>query len=92
MKNLNYSIIITILLFLFFEILILANLLFDFNILKVMKLPIYEFLIYRFPRPLITSTYLFAFIFFIKRFDSQKKLKVNTNKSFLHFWNFIFFF
>jgi len=75
-KNLNYSIIITILLFLFFEILILANLLFDLNILKVLKLPIYEFLIYRFPRPLITSTYLFAFIFFLIRFDSEKNNKV----------------
>ena len=75
-KNLNYSLIITILLFLFFEILILANLLFDLNILKVLKLPIYEFLSYRFPRPLITSTYLFAFIFFLIRFDSEKNTKV----------------
>ena len=75
-KNLNYSIIITILLFLFFEILILANLLFDQNILKALKLPIYEFLIYRFPRPLITSTYLFAFIFFLIKFDSEKHTKV----------------
>ena len=75
-KNLNYSLIITILLFLFFEILILANLLFDLNILKVLKLPFYEFLSYRFPRPLITSTYLFAFIFFLIRFDSEKNTKI----------------
>lgn len=76
-KNLNYSITITILLFLVLEILILANLLLDFNILKVLKLPIYEFLIYRFPRPLITSIYLFTFIFFLIKFDSEKNTKVS---------------
>ena len=75
-KNLNYSIITTILLFLFFEILIFANLLLDLNILKVLKLPIYEFLIYRFPRPLITSTYLFAFMFFLIKFDLEKSAKI----------------
>ena len=82
-KNLNYSVIITILLFLFFEILILANLLFDLNVLKVLKLPIYEFLSYRFPRPLITSTYLFAFIFFLIRFDSEKNTKVRLKYPFI---------
>ncbi len=76
-ENLNCSIIITILLFLFLEILILSNLLLDLNILKVVKLPIYEFLSYRFPRPLITSTYLFAFIFFLIKFDLEKTNKVN---------------
>ena len=64
-------------LFLFLEILILSNLLLDLNILKVVKLPIYEFLSYRFPRPLITSTYLFAFIFFLIKFDLEKTNKVN---------------
>ncbi len=80
-KNYDQSIIITFLLFLFLEFLILASLTIDVNFIKVVKLPIYEFLIYRFPRPLITSTYLFAFIYFLISFDLEKNNKVTLKYS-----------
>ena len=89
-ENLNYSIIITTSLFLLLEFLIFANTLFDINFLKVIQLPIYEFLIYRFPRPLVTSTYLFAFIFFLLKFNSQKNIKLTYKYSFI-FGGLLFF-
>ena len=82
-KDLNNSIIITILLFLSLEFLIFGDLLLDINFLKVVKLPIYEFLSYRFPRPLVTSTYLFAFIYFLLKFNSEKNTKVKLKYSFI---------
>lgn len=80
-ENLNHSIITTTLLFLLLEFLILVNALFDINFLSVVQLPIYEFLIYRFPRPLVTSTYLFAFIFFLLKFNSQQNTKLTYSYS-----------
>ena len=74
-KSNDEALLITILLFLFLELLIFLNFNFNFIILKVIKLPIYEFISYRFPRPLVTSTYLFFILFFI-----QKINELNFNK------------
>ncbi len=80
-KSYDQSIIITSLLFIFLEFLILASLTTDTNLIRVIKLPIYEFLIYRFPRPLITSAYLFAFLYFLIKFDLEKNNKVTLKYS-----------
>ena len=56
------------------EFLEFINYFFDLNIFSVLKLPIYEFISNRFPRPLITSTYFFLIIYSL--------LKINKYRNF----------
>tara|TARA_B100000579_G_C22825438_1_gene852847 strand:+ start:257 stop:2107 length:1851 start_codon:yes stop_codon:yes gene_type:complete len=76
-KKIDEALLITVLLFLFLEFLTFLNFNLNFNILRVLKLPIYEFISYRFPRPLVTSTYLFFVLFFIQKINDLNFNKIN---------------
>ncbi len=75
-ENVNYAFVITVLLFLFLESLIFLNYQFEFKILNVIQYPIFEFLSLRYPRPLVTSLYLFFTIYLIQDINKSFRFKL----------------
>lgn len=78
-ENADYALIITVLLFLFLESLIFLNNQFKFQIFNVIQYPIYEFLSLKYPRPLVTSLYLFFTIYLIQNMNKYFKFKLYHN-------------